>query len=110
MIKTDFFHGFLQVLFALVVWQNTANAAGKTIYVHLLDGDDSTADGSYSHPFKSWRAALRRVTGGDTIVGGSSGKLFATSTALFQRLTSPLVGDDERLFNELTATLMLAPV
>ncbi len=68
MIKTVFFHRFLRVLFALVVLQNIANAAGKTIYVHLLDGDDSTADGSYSHPFKSWREALRQVTGGDTIV------------------------------------------
>jgi hypothetical protein len=43
-------------------------AFAKTIYVHLIDGNDSTADGSYNRPFKSWRVALRHVTSGDTIV------------------------------------------
>jgi hypothetical protein len=64
----NFFGWFVSWLFVVVVFHSSANAAGKTIYVHLLDGDDATADGSYSHPFKSWRAALRRVSGGDTIV------------------------------------------
>ncbi|HEY8560350.1 MAG TPA: right-handed parallel beta-helix repeat-containing protein [Pyrinomonadaceae bacterium] len=41
---------------------------GKTVYVHLIDGDDAKGDGSYEKPLKSWRAALRRVGGGDTIV------------------------------------------
>ncbi|MEO8436438.1 MAG: right-handed parallel beta-helix repeat-containing protein [Pyrinomonadaceae bacterium] len=56
------------MLFALVLLHITANAAGKTIYVHLLDGDDRTADGSYTRPYKSWRVALRHVSSGDTIV------------------------------------------
>ena len=43
-------------------------ASAKTVYVHLVDGNDSTADGSYSRPFKSWRVALRHVTSGDTII------------------------------------------
>ncbi len=56
------------MFFALVLLHITANGAGKTIYVHLLDGDDATANGSYGHPFKSWRVALRHVSSGDTIV------------------------------------------
>lgn len=43
-------------------------AKGKTVYVHLLDGDDKSADGSYARPFKSWRVALRQVGSGDTII------------------------------------------
>lgn len=46
----------------------TSEVSARTIYVHLLDGDDNTADGSYNKPFKSWRVALRHVTSGDTIV------------------------------------------
>jgi hypothetical protein len=45
-----------------------AQAHSKTIYVHLLDGDDKRGDGSYSNPFKTWRVALRHVGSGDTIV------------------------------------------
>jgi hypothetical protein len=44
------------------------NVSAKTIYVHLVDGNDSTADGSYNRPFKSWGVALRHVTSGDTII------------------------------------------
>src|SRR6185503_5651971 len=40
---------------------------GKTVYVHLLDGNDNN-DGSYTRPFKSWRVALRHVGSGDTLV------------------------------------------
>ena len=43
-------------------------AAAKTVYVHLLDGDDKAGNGTYERPFKSWRVALRHVTSGDTIV------------------------------------------
>src|SRR5215208_1977125 len=46
----------------------TAQAAGKTVYVHLLDGDDARGDGSYNRPYKSWRVALRHVGSGDTLV------------------------------------------
>ena len=46
----------------------TSKASAKTIYVHLIAGNDSTADGSYDRPFKSWRVALRHVTSGDTII------------------------------------------
>jgi len=42
--------------------------AAKTIYIHVVNGNDSTADGTYNRPFKSWRVALRQVTSGDTIV------------------------------------------
>lgn len=45
-----------------------AHARGKTVYVHLLDGDDARGDGIYTRPFKSWRAALRHVGSGDTII------------------------------------------
>jgi hypothetical protein len=68
MSMRNLFGCFLLMLLSLVLFQYTANAAGKTIYVHLLDGDDATADGSYTHPFKTWRVALRQVSGGDTIV------------------------------------------
>jgi hypothetical protein len=54
------------LLFLIVLLAN--NASAKTIYVHLLEGDDRSADGSYGHPFKSWRVALRHVTSGDTII------------------------------------------
>src|SRR6266446_6420496 len=43
-------------------------ARGKTVYVHLLNGDDTRGDGSYTRPFKSWRVALRHVGSGDTII------------------------------------------
>ena len=46
----------------------SSHAAARTIYIHLLDGNDSTADGTYSRPFKSWRIALQHVTSGDTII------------------------------------------
>src|SRR6266496_5223063 len=53
---------------ALLLLNTAAQAAGKTVYVHLLDGDDTRGDGSYSRPFKSWRVALRHVGSGDTII------------------------------------------
>jgi hypothetical protein len=54
----------LSVAFVLL----TPEASAKTIYVHLVEGNDSTADGSYDRPFKSWGVALQRVTSGDTII------------------------------------------
>ena len=54
------------LVLALVLCHSTASA--KTVYVHLLDGDDKAGNGSYERPFKSWRVALRHVTSGDTIV------------------------------------------
>jgi parallel beta helix pectate lyase-like protein len=59
-----FFAILLLVAFLLL----TPEASAKTIYVHLVDGDDKTADGSYNRPFKSWRVALQHVSSGDTIV------------------------------------------
>jgi len=56
----------LAILILLILTAPNINA--KTIYIHLVDGNDNTADGSYDRPFKSWRVALRHVTGGDTIV------------------------------------------
>jgi len=46
----------------------SSHAAARTIFIHLLDGNDSTADGTYSRPFKSLRIALQHVTSGDTII------------------------------------------
>lgn len=45
-----------------------AQGKGKVVYVHLLDGDDTRGDGSYTRPYKSWRVALRHVGSGDTII------------------------------------------
>jgi len=42
--------------------------SAKTVYLHLLDGDDRAGDGSYSRPYKTWREALQHVSSGDTIV------------------------------------------
>jgi len=80
----------LLLCFSLSLLQIMAHAAGKTIYVHLIEGNDATADGSYSRPFKSWRVALRHVGSGDTIVAkngdyrkaGQQGKWGALDLAL----------------------------
>ncbi|HEY2972065.1 MAG TPA: right-handed parallel beta-helix repeat-containing protein [Pyrinomonadaceae bacterium] len=53
---------------ASVLLCGAAQAKGKAVYVHLLDGDDMRGDGSYSLPYKSWRVALRHVGSGDTII------------------------------------------
>src|SRR6187200_2453048 len=55
-------------LFIFVVAVCQPAALAKTVYVHLLAGDDSTGKGSYDRPFKSWAVALRNVTSGDTII------------------------------------------
>src|SRR5689334_3011693 len=44
------------------------NTSAKTVYVDLLASNSNKADGSYTHPFTSWRVALQHVTSGDTII------------------------------------------
>ena len=59
----------LRLLLSLFILAlGVSSVYGKTVYVHLLDGNDLTGDGSYARPFKSWRVALRHVTSGDTLV------------------------------------------
>jgi len=41
----------------LAAFLTPATATAKTVYVHLINGDDRTGDGTYSHPYKSWRGA-----------------------------------------------------
>ena len=53
-------------LVALVFF--AVNVSAKTVYVDLLGPTGTKADGSYAHPFTSWRVALQHVTSGDTIV------------------------------------------
>lgn len=53
---------------ALLSLCGVAQAKGKIVYVHLLDGNDLRGDGTYTRPFKSWRVALRHVGSGDTII------------------------------------------
>jgi hypothetical protein len=53
---------------ALLVLCGATEAKGKTLYVHLLEGDDARGDGSYAHPYKSWRVVLRHAGSGDTII------------------------------------------
>lgn len=55
----------LLVIGVLILFASPVSA--KTIYIHVVDGNDNS-DGTYERPFKSWRVALRHVTSGDTIV------------------------------------------
>ena len=59
---------FLLTAAALLVLCGAAQAAGKTVHVHLLDGDDARGDGSYAKPYKSWRKALQHAGSGDTVI------------------------------------------
>ena len=52
----------------VVLLSGVAHGRGKTVYVHLLDGDDARGDGSYTRPLKSWRAALRLAGSGDIVI------------------------------------------
>jgi hypothetical protein len=56
------------IVLSFVLVLSASEVSARTIYIHLLDGNDSTADGTYNRPFKSWRVALRHVTSGDTII------------------------------------------
>jgi hypothetical protein len=58
----------LFIVLALVMFGGCTTAIGKTVYVHLIDGDDRSGNGSYAHPFRSWRVALHHVSSGDTII------------------------------------------
>src|SRR5258707_8586028 len=52
----------------LLVLCGVAQSKGKTLYVHLLDGNDARGDGSYSRPYKSWRVVLSHAGSGDAII------------------------------------------
>ena len=58
----------LVLLISAVAISATSTASAKTIYVQVLATDDKAEDGTYAHPFRSWRVALRHVTSGDTII------------------------------------------
>jgi hypothetical protein len=58
----------LSLFVILVALLTPATTTAKTVYVHLIHGDDRTGDGTYSRPYKSWRTALTHVGGGDTII------------------------------------------
>src|SRR5689334_22272083 len=45
-----------------------ANVSAKTVYIDLLAANPNRADGSYEHPFTTWRSALQHVTSGDILV------------------------------------------
>src|SRR3954470_2250982 len=72
-----------------------AQAKAKTVYVHLLDGDDARGDGSYARPYKSWRAALRHVASGDTLIAKNCDYRKAGAAAQWGRLSLTLTMDDE---------------
>lgn len=58
----------VQAALLLLALCGLAQGKGKTVYVHLLEGDDARGDGSYERPFKSWRKSLRHAGSGDTVV------------------------------------------
>jgi hypothetical protein len=60
--------GFRCLLCLLALIFVSVNISAKTVYVDLLAATSANADGSYAHPFTSWRVALQHVTSGDTIV------------------------------------------
>ena len=52
----------------VLVFCGVAQSKNKTVYVHLLNGDDLRGNGSYERPYKSWRSALGHAGSGDTII------------------------------------------
>ena len=82
---------FLLILLLLL---GTTNIRAKTVHVHLVDGNDQTADGSYDRPYKSWRVALRHVGSGDTIVAKNGDYRKAGPTAKWGGLDLVLTLDD----------------
>jgi hypothetical protein len=72
-----------------------AQAKGKTVYVHLLAGDDARGDGSYARPYKSWRVALRHVGSGDTLVAKNGDYRKAGEAAQWGRLSLTLTMNDK---------------
>ena len=79
------------VLLLLIV----ASASAKTVYVDLLNTDTRAPDGTYDHPFKSWRVALQHVTSGDTIVAKNGDYRKAGASARWGGLTLTLTLADE---------------
>ena len=75
--------------------ENTEVAQRKTVYVDLLDRDTRTPDGSYEHPFKSWRVALQHVSSGDTIVAKNGDYRKAGAQARWGGLTLTLTLADK---------------
>jgi len=67
----------------------------KTIYVHLVEGNDNTADGTYSRPFRSWRIALQHVTSGDTIIAKNGDYRKASAAAKWGGLDLSLTLADQ---------------
>ena len=62
---TRLYFNFLAILLPLLL---PIIANGKVVYIHLLNGNDTNSDGTYTRPYRSWRVALRHVGSGDTIV------------------------------------------
>jgi len=60
--------GFRCVLCLVALLLFVVTVSAKTVYVDLLAAPSANSDGSYAHPFTSWRTALQHVTSGDTIV------------------------------------------
>ncbi len=81
-------------LLILLLLLGTTNIYAKTIHVHLVDGNDQTADGSYDRPYKSWRVALRHVGSGDTIVAKNGDYRKAGPTAKWGGIDLVLTLDD----------------
>ncbi len=69
--------------------------AARTVYVDLLDRGTSTPDGTYDHPFKSWRIALQHVGSGDTIVAKNGDYRKAGPQARWGGLTLTLTLADQ---------------
>jgi len=61
-------HAARYAFILLVFTSGLVSVSAKTIYVDLLAANAPAADGSYEHPFTTWRLALQNVTSGDTIV------------------------------------------
>src|SRR3569832_258144 len=74
----------------------TASVSAKTVYVDLLNTDPRPADGTYEHPFKSWRVALQHVTSGDTIVAKNGDYRTAGAAARGGGLNLTLTQVDEQ--------------
>src|ERR1700752_183712 len=87
---------FLNVTFSLLfVIAVAVNVSAKTVYVDLLGVDPKKADGTYDHPFKSWRVALQHVSSGDTIVAKNGDYRKAGAQARWGGLTLTLTLADK---------------
>jgi hypothetical protein len=87
-------------LAVLILLCGSIQATGKVVYVHLLDGDDVHGDGSYAHPYQSWREALRHVGSGDTLIAKNGDYRKAGRAAKWGALDFLLTMDDKLLPGE----------